>query len=606
MKSLLVSACVFLALIGLSSNSFAIGNADSLSLVPDSMKSKQNVLPLNLPPDRYAALALSSNPFVYDRLISPFSSDSIYLPNAGEYRFGLNSYRQFRNIHLTIPELDTNLSVTNLRVLLGSKREQLLFLNHHQRLSKRMTGALSYNNIVSPGFLLNSLARYRRLYIDLNYESKFFNSSFDFSLLKIKADENGGILPNQKLEGLSKSDFEQLRTFLPDDSREVRESVVNWKNVVMLFNSAFADDSTSSFKLNFQTNGSYHKFGSVYNGTSDSLYYVNEYLDSLTTKDTAGYSYFVVNPGLSFEFQNESFHAWVKTGWSKYFLENKIDSVEGKNDYDVVDFLASIENKSWFISSQYHRVMSTFANDQDFSFSVDARIKFESKLLSAFSLSTGSSELAPEATNQFYISNHFIWNNSFRKEKFTWIKPSLELLNHRLRFYASRTIIENYVYYNDQAVPQQGKESVEIFNTGLQTDVSIGHWRMMGDARWNKTSKGYVRLPEMGLYGRISYRALFFKKALFAEFGVAFATQTEWKGYAYMPATGALYLQSNQFVGGSPSMDVFINADIGRATITIMMQRINNSWFGGEYLLAPGYPAPPNTLKFGVFWKLYN
>jgi hypothetical protein len=80
----------------------------------------------------------------------------------------------------------------------------------------------------------------------------------------------------------------------------------------------------------------------------------------------------------------------------------------------------------------------------------------------------------------------------------------------------------------------------------------------------------------------------------------------EWKGYAFMPATGAQYLQSDQLIGGSPVVDVFFNADLGRATLTLMMQRINNSWFGGENYVAPGYPAPPTTLKFGLFWKLFN
>jgi hypothetical protein len=179
-------------------------------------------------------------------------------------------------------------------------------------------------------------------------------------------------------------------------------------------------------------------------------------------------------------------------------------------------------------------------------------------------------------------------------------------MNDRLVFYSQLTQVSNYVYFNDDALPQQGNEMVEILYAGLKADVLIRHWRLMGDFRSMNSNKGFVRLPDWGAYARFSYRDRFFKKALLTEFGVSIATTAEWKSYAFMPATGALYLQSNQLVGGSPSMDVFLNADIGRATITLMLQRINSKWFGGENYVAPGYPAPPNTLKFGVFWKLYN
>ena len=74
-----------------------------------------------------------------------------------------------------------------------------------------------------------------------------------------------------------------------------------------------------------------------------------------------------------------------------------------------------------------------------------------------------------------------------------------------------------------------------------------------------------------------------------------------------MPATGLFYLQDQQQIaGGQPVLDVFFHAGMGRATLSLMLQRVNDGWWGGENGLAAFYPVPPRTLKFGLRWLLYN
>ncbi|MBK9638401.1 MAG: hypothetical protein IPO63_11520 [Bacteroidetes bacterium] len=578
---------------------------DSLK-IQNSSKSFWDSLPGGFPNDKFATFALNGSPFFYDRMMSPFQFDSLPISTAGDFRFGLNAYQQYLNIPSPILPLDTHLALSQLRIVLGSKREQLIMLDHHQRISKRMTGFVSYNNIVSPGFLLNCISRYRRLNLNLNFNAQKINSSLSVGFLKIKVDENGGVKPNQKVAALSKSDYERLITFLPDDNRETRRTFVDLKNEVLLFKVGSESDSSTIVKVNVYGNGSYFRFGTLYTGLSDSLYYSHEYLNANVTKDTAGYHYYSFHPGFSFSIDHKNLHGVVKAGWSKYLLTSRIDSIEATKEFSSVNLFAALTARNWNLDVKLDRVMSSFVTDEDFSFFTNAYCRFNNNVLSSISFAGGFSELAPEATSLFYVSNHFIWNNDFEKEKFIWVKPSIGFLNDRLVFYSQVSQVNNYVYFNDDALPQQRNEDVEILFSGVKMDLTIRHWRLLGDFKSMNSSKGYVRLPDWGAYARFSYRDRFFKKALLAEFGISIATTAEWKGYAFMPATGALYLQSNELVGGSPSMDLFLNADIGRATLTLMLQRINNKWFGGENYVAPSYPAPPNTLKFGVLWKLYN
>lgn len=572
----------------------------------DSTKSFWDSLPAGSLHEKFSSVVLKGTPFLYDRMISPFQFDSMAISTAGEFRFGMNAYRQYLNIPAAHLPLDTHLALSQLRIVLGTKREQLIMLDHHQRLSKRMTGFLSYNNMVSPGFLLNSLSRYRRLNLNLDFTSKYFYSVLEVGFLKMTIDENGGIKPNQTVEGLSKSDYEQLSTFLPDDQRVIRRSFVNFKNEVLLLKSGTESDSSSLVKLKLYGNVSYLKFGTSYTGSSDSLYYQNEFLNAAATSDTAGYDVFSYHPGLVLTFSNRNVKGVVKSGWSKYYLSYRMDSLDATNEYSAVNFYASLSSANGYLDLMWDRVMSSFNMDGDVSLRANASYRLNNFIFSGVNLSGGTAELAPEATTEFYVSNHFIWNNNFKKEKFAWVKPTVGFLNNQLMLFAQITQIENYIYFNDRALPQQSGENIEVASAGMKMDVVLRHWRFVGEVRSMNASKGYIRLPEWGAYGRFSYRSRFFKKALLTEWGVSIATAAEWKGYAFMPATGAQYLQSDQLVGGSPSMDVFLNADIGRATLTLMLQRINNKWFGGENYVAPGYPAPPTTLKFGVFWKLYN
>ncbi|MBK9320631.1 MAG: hypothetical protein IPM91_18825 [Bacteroidetes bacterium] len=242
-------------------------------------------------------------------------------------------------------------------------------------------------------------------------------------------------------------------------------------------------------------------------------------------------------------------NAVVKSGWSKYYLTSRIDSLKATNEFSGINFYAGVFTEIGMLDVKWDRVLSSFNSDGDVSLIANASFKFNNDVFSCLNISGGLAELAPEATAEFYVSNHFIWNNNFKKEKFAWIKPSLGFLNNRFLLFAHLTQVDNYIYFNDRALPQQGNEKVEIVSAGMKMDVVLRHWRMVAELRSMNASKGFVRLPDWGAYGRFSYRSRFLKKALLAEFGVAIATVAEWKGYAFMPATGAQYLQSDRLIG---------------------------------------------------------
>lgn len=592
--------CLLLCLSGIRLPVFALKGY--LIAAPDSV---HDSLTVHIPSDKFSYFLLNGSPFIYDRIFSAFQFDSLEIIRAGQYRFGLNPYKQYFDLPSHIPQLDTNLGVSDLNVVLGSTREQLLFLDHQQRISKRMIGFLSYNSIVSPGFLLNCLSKYRSFKLGGRYTTDFIQSDLLFHYAKVEADENGGVLPDQEVNGLSRSDFEQLKTFLKDDKRVVRRYVFQLKNELLLFNQALSD-SGADIKIKLHADGTWLNWGTSYSGTADTSFYRTVYKDSALTFDTSGYHSLQFNPAAGFYLTRNKCLFAVKAGLGFVVLDQKIDSVKSTIKYQNPFVSATLKSNVFSLTVDVSVVKGNKVNDGDFSLMTDLIVRPKSDFFSFFRLTAGLSELAPEATSLSYSSNHFLWSNTFRKEGLRYFKSSVSFFKDRFYFFSNFYQWDSKVYFDPNAIPVQAVGLTSVVENGLKLDLVLKKWRCIALARNTMPSENFIRIPEFGGYARVSFRDRFFKKALLAEFGSSVYAVSAWKGLSFMPATGASYLQSIQTVGGVPVIDVFVNADIGRATLSFMMQNMNDRFLGGENYIAPAYPSPPRTFKFSLHWRLYN
>jgi hypothetical protein len=555
--------------------------------------------------DAFANLKLKDSPFLYDRMVNPFGLDSLLSPVAGSLRFGVNPYERLIALENPVLPLDTNFAVSNISVVLGSTREQLLFLDHHQHITKKLSATISYHSVVSPGFVLNCLSVYRRFSSSLFFNSSWVNSSFNFTYSKVDADENGGIESDQQLDGRSRTDYEQLITNLSDDNRETRKYLVELKNAVKLFSFAGAD-STSSNSVLFNADVEWQKWGTRYTGLADKDFYSSFFLDTASTNDTSGYKYLAYRPGLQLKHKGEKISWNVYSSYSLYQLELRLDSLKSTDSYYRWTSGGEIRFGQFIASAEWNLISGDAFNKDDRSLVAGLSWNKPSAFVSGISVSTGLSSLSPDWTKSNYISNHFLWSNDFEKEQLSWVYLNLSIWKNRISLFHHFQHADNYCYFNELALPSQLKQQFQLQRVGVKSDVQWKKWRLISNVRYALASHQVIRLPEWAAYVRGSYQTSFFKKALKAEFGAAVHVTQAWKNYAFMPATGALYLQQEVNTGGKPTLDLFVNADIGKATITLMFQRVNAAWGQTSYYIAPGYPVAPSTIKFGLNWPLVN
>jgi hypothetical protein len=416
-------------------------------------------------------------------------------------------------------------------------------------------------------------------------------------------DENGGVDSGIVSEGLDFSAYEQLPTQLSDDRRKMRYLSLMQHNSFQL---ACRADSSGSNTIELVLDLSLDRFGSSYTGSADSLFYADAFQDRSATFDTSSYLLLGVKPALDFSWK------WVQTkmgltlGMDWQQADVRVDTLEERGLYSIGRVHWYAERPHWKAALNARSVSGSWLNEGDYSLDGSLDWTTGSKTISNVRLEGGTFRLMPEYTMSRYHSNHFVWENDFAAEEIKSAKASLDMLNGALTLYSSYSVSENWVYADSNARPAQSMESLSLLSSGMKVVQKGKHWKVELALMYQKPDDERVRVPEWSGKIRIARRDEWFRHALKAEYGFSLYGVSDYTGLAYMPATGLLYLQSTERMGGQPVADFFFHAGMGRATLTLMVQRFNDGWWGGENRLAAGYPVPPRTIKFGLRWLLLN
>lgn len=469
-----------------------------------------------------------------------------------------------------------------------------------------MKGRLSYNSIVSPGFLLNSLARYQHISSGLDFARGRLMSSLDFKYVRLSADENGGIRPGQNTTGLSLSEFEQLSTFLPDDRRLIRNWEMKSSSQCRIAGAADSSFSLATPGLFLGLDASWRRYGTSYTGQVDTSFYPFVFSDSLNTSDTSGYILFNVAPSLSCTFQLQNFHMYLASGISLVNVNSYQNGFRESAGYSSPFVSVSGGVGKLEVELKLETVLGDWFNQGDHSWSTVWRYKHSSRFLYAWSGSFQQRRISPGLLTLEYSANQFRWSNDFRKENYLSGSTRLDFWKGRLSFSVDAVKVARWVYMDESALPVQAADNVSLLKSDLQWTETWKRWNF-SFSLLHATMRGTpVRYPEWSYWSKVSYKASFFKKALKSEVGfLAYGTDA-FDAMGFMPMTGERFLQSGFRSGGAPVIDAFFHAGIGSATLSLVVQRVNDGVFGGQYFLAPGYPAPPRTFKFMLRWRLLN
>ncbi len=200
-----------------------------------------------------------------------------------------------------------------------------------------------------------------------------------------------------------------------------------------------------------------------------------------------------------------------------------------------------------------------------------------------------------------YSSNHFYWNNDFGKERRFRVGGEFSVPRWRTSVNVGVENLQNYVYMNQNAVPQQESDIIQVFSAELNQNFKFGIFNLDNKLVYQKSSKpSIISLPDFSLQSNM-YLLFRIARVLHVQFGVDCQYFTSYYSDAYQPATLSFYNQREIKVGNYPLMNLYANMKLKQTRFFVMLSHVNQGLFGGnDYFILPHYPLNPRSFQMGL------
>ena len=199
-----------------------------------------------------------------------------------------------------------------------------------------------------------------------------------------------------------------------------------------------------------------------------------------------------------------------------------------------------------------------------------------------------------------YVSNHFKWHNDFDKTRAARFGGIIEIPKTKTIINVGVENVQNHIYFNEKALPEQHSGSVQVFSANLKQNFSLGILRWQNSLTYQTSSKQeIIPLPKLAVYSNLF---LWFKvaKVLQVQPGIDCNYYTKYKAVSYQPATMSFYNQREIDCGGFPFMTVYANMKLSKTRFYVMYSHVNEGITKANYFSMPHYPLNPARFQLGL------
>nr|WP_262902614.1 putative porin [Pontibacter aydingkolensis] len=539
------------------------------------------------------------------------------MPQKIGIRFGKNAFDRYAYDPQSINYYDTRSPYSHLYYVQGQRGEQVFEGIYARNITERWNAGVAYR-ILSANKQIG--AQRREGLIDNNAvkafshytsENKRFDLFFNYNFMKVEQIETGGIRPdslNTPTDALF--DYETESIWLQQAASEESRNALHLTSIYKLAGENLKVYNTADW---YRQKNEFSDDGFPFDiGTGSLLFYPDTLYTSVRTSDRNSYR----------ELQNE----FGLTGNSKIsFYKAYLKYRHANVNYSVLDFVRNDSLRSEFRRNEdaafnqlfvggqlrlFYENKAEILVDGEFQISTDYRVKAQGKL-AGLRVSQERVLRSPSLVEEFMLSNHFRWDNdNFNSSVIDRSEVGyVGKLGSRqyIKLGAHYTNIKRYIFFNEQAVPEQLGGNQRFWGAEIQHRIKFGPVHFENYAAYtNVEEANRIRVPEWLLDSKLYYEGFIFKKALFGQFGVQAYMPTGYFADAYMPVTQQFYLQNELKLITYPVIDVFVNADIKTLNIFLKMSHVNDELWEPGYFTTPYYPGMRRSFVFGIKWMFFD
>ncbi len=571
-------------------------------------------------------VAKRNNQF-YANLGNPGSASSPLLFNlriSPDFRFRYDVYEPYTLKDDSINFYISESPFSHLRYHMGPGKEQKLDLNFSQRIGSGIYLGLNARFANSPGLYQRQRAYNAggTFYAAFLYPTQRYGAIITYRTDRSINYENGGITDVTKFTQNSESNRKQIAINLPDAMNRSKSNGFVFQQYFNILKSTVArkiDTTTVLVPRKFDAGRivytmRYSRTGTAYEDNTPPMDFYNFYptyfYDTLPIFDSVRITHFEN----CFVYSNEVPDTLGKSFPLQYSFGLRLQTDKLHRDTTMLDVFRQtvpfgmlkgiIKSKTFFKASAFLVLGGYKGGD----YSLDGSFyQFFGKQNHKGYLNISKGMMHPD----FYFTNYYTdyfkskWDNSFATQDY--IKGEFGVILKGFDLNASYTRLTNYVYLNQEILPQQYKDALTVLAGHVSKEFRIKHWiTNVYVAAQQITPDSILQLP--ALIGKLSlcYDVELFKKALHAQVGISSTYHSEWYQDAYMPALRAFYRQNNYVSGNYPYLDAFVNLNIKRARIFVKYEHFNAGLMNYNYILVPDYPQADAAFKFGISWLFFD
>lgn len=219
----------------------------------------------------------------------------------------------------------------------------------------------------------------------------------------------------------------------------------------------------------------------------------------------------------------------------------------------------------------------------------------------------------PTLAQQLYRGNHYQWSNNFSNIGVDQIKGEIKADFARFSLRPSLIInrVNNYVYYNEEALPKQASGQAFMLIPGFKSHFTFSnkfHWQsevIYSVITGNAADK--FRIPDIFVNSRFYFDGPLFNENIFVQIGLEGRYRSDYYADAYMPASQQFYLQDEFNIYAYPVVDAFFNFRIKRTRVLFRYNHLNSNLLEQPgYFVTPGYTGLNSMLDLGINWSFFD
>lgn len=522
---------------------------------------------------------------------------------------------------------------------LGSKLEQKLEILHTQNIKPNWNFSFEYNRLSSEGFFLLQRNVHDAGNITTNYQSINQRYKLKAGLIYNKSiqDENGGIADEDQL---TNEDFNERSTM-----------DINYANAVSEGGSSvprsLITNSVRDYHIVVQHGYSWGKTDSLYNddSTKVSIKYTPRFgISHQFRHSNKQYTFKDMRPD-SLRYSPFFTQSFAGDGSDSVFTRQKQNTFD--NTLLLNGFLGKAEKQLQFsagagirvdnfstrflVAAQFYNITSNYLTGQlrkeamqqgEWFYNVHAKFYLTGaaagnsllqakagKELSDWAIAEAGLQQTinnPSYNYTTYINQYDTIAGSFGKESVTQAHISFRSSKYALDITARNYLVSNYLYMNQNQLPDQYATAFNITQLSLQKAFRWKGIVLDNELLYQQVpTSAPVNIPMIMGRHQLSYEGYIFRHALQVATGVQIRYHSPYETAAYSPLFHRYYYSNAYLLSNDPSWAFFFNFKIKRFRSYLMLDQLQQLFGDRRNLInAPGYPAQNVMIRFGFNWTL--